>query len=178
MSDWPINIVQPLVTIHPWSLESIGCGIISMGGTTLYNASGTAYPTANLALFIPFAATKRMIAVKMFSINGTQSGNIDVGIYDIAGRRLVSMGSTAQAGPYQEFDIADTEFGPGIFYLAVAMDNNTGKIYAGTLFANIAPAILGMAQMASAFPLPATATFAQITGNYIPLIGLTTRTVL
>jgi hypothetical protein len=57
----------------------------------------------------------------MLVLNGaTASGNMDVGIYDYAGTRLVSSGSTAQSGTsaFQDFDITDTLLGPGIFYLA------------------------------------------------------------
>ena len=187
MSDWPISVVEPLVTINPWSLESIGAHLVS--GCDFFATSwginvvgSQAYPTANLALFIPFSVTKPIVAVKLFAYNGgTVSGNIDVGIYDANGVRLISSDSTAQAGTsattaLQSFDITDTQFGPGLFYLAVAMDNTTGCLCA--VVPDISPAFTGMAQMATAFPLPAVATFASCATLYIPLIGLTTRTLV
>ncbi len=181
MSDFPIPVIEPLVTIHTYSQEAIGNSIAACAGTAFTATASAAYPTANLALFIPFKVFKRITAVQMFVYNGaTVSGNIDVGIYDKNGVRLISAGSTAQAGTnaLQAFNITDTPFGPGTFYLAVALDNTTGTLFRGTLVVNIQPGTLGMAQMATAFALPATATFAQIAGNYIPLIGLTTRVLV
>jgi hypothetical protein len=177
----PRTRVSPLVTIHPWSLESIGSSIISAGGNTYYNSgigAGNVWPLANLAIFIPFEIFTPSVALKMRTLNGgTVNGNIDVGIYNEDGTRLVSMGSTVQAGisSWQEFDIADTTLGIGIYYMAVAMDNILGKLrYSGYSF-SLLPSITGMAQMAAAFALPATVTFATCAYNYIPMMAVTTR---
>jgi len=181
MSDWPVTVVEPLPTIHPWSLESIGS--IESGGPRLTETASAVYPAANLALFIPFSLTKSVTVTKLFCLNGAVvNGNIDLGIYDVYGVRLISSGSVAQAGVnvIQSFDIADTRMGSGNFYFAVAMNNIVGTLFSAAMFAAIAPAITGMAEMAAAFPLPAVAVFAQITGNYIPVIGalINPRTVV
>ena len=181
MKEFPGPVVEPLVTVMTYSLEAVGPGMRGMNATSYMVTASVAYPAANLALFIPFTLTKSIVMVKLFAVNGNPcAGNIDVGIYDVAGRRIISSGSVAHAliNNVQVFDIADTRIGPGNFYLAVAKDDAVGCLRAGTTFANIAPALLGMAQMAAAFPLPAQAVFAQITGNYVPVIGLSTRVVL
>ncbi len=184
MSNWPIPTFEPLVTINPWSEESIGDAITSAGGSAISQAASTAWPTANLALYVPFQVRKPIVVVKMFCYNGAAvAGNVDVGIYSEYGTRIVSIGSTAQAGlsAIQEFDIADTLLGTGIFYMAIALDDATATatIRRGTMAANAIPAITGMAQeQLASVTLPATATFASIAGNYIPVFGLTVRTLI
>ena len=180
MADWGKGELGQLVTITPKH-------ILSLGPAFSTDAWASAvYVAANRAIFFPFRIPHPLLVVKLFAANGTVvSGNIDVGIYDVAGTRLVSSGSTLQAGisAIQEFNIADTLLGPGLFYLAVAMDNVTGTLFRGSS-GGTAPVPLellvtqGMAQQATAFPLPATATFAQVAQDYIPVIGLTTRVLI
>lgn len=180
MSDWPITIVEPLITITPWSMESLGQALAAGGGTA-YPGASTVYPVANTAYFIPFILTKPFTSVKMAQLNGgTVSGNIDVGIYDDKGTRLVSIGSTAQSGinNWQSFDITDILLGPGKFFLAVAMDNTTATLFRGTVTNAAFLSCLGQREMASAFPLPATVTFATMVSAYIPAVLLTGRTLI
>lgn len=166
-----------LVTIQPHSMESVGRQMRTAGGAAgaLSSAASTVYPTTNLALFVPFSIEVPITVAKMFSYNGaTASGNIDVGIYDEKGTKIVSSGSTAQAGTsvIQEFDVTDTILGAGLFYLAVAMDNTTGTLFANVLTTAYTWSVLGMAQMATAFALPATATLVTCAQGYLPIIGL------
>lgn len=137
------------------------------------------WPAANRAIYVPFYLVERMTATKMFVSNGAAvSGNIDLGIYNAAGTRLVSSGSTAQSGTAtaQVVDITDTVLEPGTYYMALAIDNTTA-----TTLRNGGAAILlkGMAfaQQASAFPLPATATLAAVASAYTPFFGVSFRTV-
>jgi hypothetical protein len=139
------------------------------------------WPSTNLAIFVPFRISQPISANLLWVANGAAvSGNVDVGIYDVAGTRLVSSGSTAQAGVsvIQTFNIADTWLGAGLFYLAMAMNNTTGTTLRTALSATFALKIYGCAEQASAFALPATATFATSTQNYVPYFGLTGRTVI
>ena len=174
MSDGSISRGR-LPTIVSYGLDSVG--IIS---NDLADASAI-WPTANLAIFVPFRIAEPRIAVQLFAKNGaTVSGNIDIGIYDRTGVRLVSAGSTVQSGvnDSQEFNITDTLLGAGVFLLAVALDNITGTTF------RIAPANAGVlkqfgcAQQATAFALPATATLATITSAYLPYMGIQFRTLL
>lgn len=149
---------------------------LSVGGTT----SG-AWPAANRAIYVPFHVLNNYTVVKLGIRNGTTvTGNVDVGIYDANGTRLISSGSTAQAGTstVQEFDVTDTTLTPGWYYLAAAMDG------AGHTF-RVAPSVgvgwmrcLGMYQQATAFPLPATATFAAIGTSYLPHLAASSRVIL
>jgi len=165
--------------ITPASKLSIGQ---QMASTPVAAATSGAYPITNLAIYVPFNLLESVEVVKTFCLNGaTVSGNIDMGIYDAAGTRLVSIGSTAQSGinAIQAFDIADTTIGPGRFYMAVAMDNATGTLlrwFAPTLAVEVLT--WGLVQQTAAFALPATATFATFgTRNYCPYIGLSIRVV-
>ena len=171
-------LLQPPRVITPWSLESIGAKLYGMGAGNMTGVGSTAYPSANLAIYIPFTIAKPIVVVKLFSYNGaTVSGNIDMGIYTADGTRLVSIGSTAQAttSNVQEFDISDTLLNAGLYYLAVAKNDTTGTLFAVASGSAVAAlATMGIAQQASAFPLPATATFATASQDYTPLIGLTT----
>ena len=175
---WPA-LALPLVTMHTHSPQAIGTELATAAGK-LSTAASAVYPTANLALFIPFWLGTSHTAVQLFCWNGaTVSGNIDVGIYAADGTKLVSSGSTAQAGVnvLQAFDIADTVLGPGNYYLAVAMDNTTGTLFRLNI-ANRTVSGFGCLQQASAFALPAVATFAAYTTSYQPVIGFSTRAVL
>ena len=181
MGDWPVGGNYPC-TIHPYSWESMGPFIAHVQGTVLPSIASAVWPTANKAMYMPFWLAQPIIVVKLFCLNGAAvSGNVDMGIYDAAGTKIVSTGSTAQAGisVIQEFDIADTVVGPGLFYLAIALDNTTGTIYRGFFLSLPVASLAGMAHQLTAFPLPATATFAAVaTNTTIPICALTTRSVI
>jgi hypothetical protein len=183
MSDWPISVLEPLVTIHPWSMECIGPGMITCNNFTLNNAVSLAWPVANKAYFFPFILSKQITAVMMFTLNGATIGNnVDVGVYSADGTRLVSSGSTAQSGSantIQTYNITDTTMGPGLFYLAMAMDGTTGTVFRQGMSTLQQATMLGCLQQLTAFALPAVATFATITtGSQVPVFGLSTRTVI
>lgn len=147
----------------------IALGAMSGGSTP----SSAVWPVANDALYVPFTVKQGVMIKRLYVVNGTAvSGNIDAGIYTQGGARIVSAGSTVQAGTSapQFFDVADFMLGPGRYYFAVALDNITGTV----LRANHSVArlkALGMAKQASAFALPASATFATVTDLFLPLMG-------
>ena len=180
MSDWPVNLTDPLVTIHTWSLEAIGADLTAQA-KYMTAAASVVWPTAGLAIFIPFTVSKIITVKQLFVYNGTvASSSFCVGVYDAFGNRLITSASTSQstASVVQVCDTTDTNIGPGNYYLALSASTATQSFFALTMAANIFPGITGMAQMAAAYPLPSTATFSQIAGNYIPVIGLTTRVVV
>jgi hypothetical protein len=113
--------------------------------------------------------------------NGTVvTGNIDVGIYDASGNRLVSAGSTVQAGTsaIQIFDITDTLLKPGLHYMAIALSNNTGTLAGWSVGNAVDGRPFGLAQMASAFALPNPATLASYAQTFIPMVSMTPRTAI
>ena len=136
------------------------------------------WPVANLAMYFPFTVqedkTFKRILVRIASIS---SGNLDVGVYDAAGSRKVSIGTTAvaAANTSQILDITDTQLIAGDYYLAMACDNTTVDFPSYSLPSQ--PNMLyGIKEETSAFVLPATATFAEDDDrSYIPLITLTSE---
>ena len=160
------------VTITPWSAQSLGVALFTSGQAPPTSQN---FVTANLAVFIPFGVSEAVTITKIFWGNGsTVAGNIDAGIYNPAGTRLVSSGTTLQAGTQsaQVVDVTDTALPRGIYYLALASDTSgaTQKVYAVVPAAGI-PQSLGLLQMAAAFVLPSSATFAAYTSAFIPLVG-------
>lgn len=161
---------------------SIFTGSVEILGSVQLGASGisTNYPAANDAIFLPVALTRPILVKRLFCHNGSVvSGNVDMGIYSVDGVRLVSIGSTAQAGTsaLQFFNTTDIYLSPGQYYLAVVLSSTTGRL------GRIAPGTLrmqhyGIYKMASALPLPATVTFATVTASYIPCIGMELMGVL
>lgn len=133
-----------------------------------YSAASAVYPTANRALFYPVFCQEPFTARFMGIANGTAvAGNVDVGIYDVLGNRLVSSGSVAQAGTstVQTFNIADTDIPMGWYFLAVACSSTTAQFMRMSAANQLLRAHCVM-QMDTALPLPATATFAALASSY------------
>jgi hypothetical protein len=137
---------------------------------------GAAYPTANLGLFAPIIVEQPLPVTQISHENGRPvSGNVDVGIYDEFGTRLVSIGGVAQAGAnsLQVHNVTDTVLAPGVYYKALVLDNVTGQLQRTSTTA-LMMRMCGMKEMASAYPLPATATLAGLTTAYLPAISVHT----
>lgn len=129
-----------------------------------------AWPVANTAIYIPVWVTATVTAYKMATYTGTPSGNYDFGIYTEAGTRLVSLGSTAMgAGAGTRIvDIADTVLpGGATYYLALAVDNLSAT-FTSSAAQTETQRTMGIQSQTSAFPLPATATFANPASAYVP----------
>jgi hypothetical protein len=111
---------------------------------------------------------------------GAVSGNVDAGIYDEGGVRLVSSGSVAAAGVslVQEVDPTDTPVGPGRFSLALAASSTSQQFLRIQVGSTTLLRAFGLANQTSAFPLPASATFAVVGYDYIPMVGLSLRSLV
>ena len=133
------------------------------------------WPTADLAIFVPVVLEGPTVIAQLYCVNGTVvAGNVDVGIYSVDGTRLASAGSTAQAGTSasQRFNITDIRLDAGLYYMALALsDAATATINGMTLASAELGRVVGFAQMATAFPLPAVATFASYTKLVVPTFG-------
>jgi hypothetical protein len=143
-------------------------------GHAVNTPTSTAWSSANRAIFLPIQLPGQIIAKRLYLLNGTVvSGNVDMGLYDAALNRLVSIGSTVQAGTSapQFFDITDTRIGPGVVYLAVAIDNITATVFLLNSPTSLSSRLVGAFQQATAFPLPSTATPAAIATN-LPIAGI------
>ena len=130
------------------------------------------WPTANLAIYIPFTLHSAATVKRLGWFNGgVVSGNVDCGIYDSALARVISAGSTAQSGTstWQMVDIADTALAAGGYWIAIVLDNTTGRI--GTYPSAVSELRgSGFAEQGTSFALPATATLAAMAQTIIPLV--------
>jgi len=133
------------------------------------------WPVANLAMFVPFTLSEMVVIKRMIVLVGTGTGgNIDVGLYDANGNRLVSSGSTLleTVSRAQFFDIADIQLNAGRYYMAEA--ENATTPYLGYATDPGWSSMLGVREMAAAFPLPATATFTDnVVRSFFPLLAVT-----
>lgn len=177
MADLPIVIDYPSAVMSTVSTNSIANELVNTNNT--FNTA--AWPSSNLALYIPVKIAYPYTAVKMFWANGSTVGtnHVDVGIYDAQGNQLVHSGSTLTSGTNatQIVDTTDVTLQPGLYYLAMAMDGTTDTV--GRFFpaATICRAI-GVLSQVTAFALPSTATMVGTTTNYIPIIGMTSNTTI
>lgn len=134
------------------------------------------WPTANKAIFIPVYLSEAKTVDKIHLANGSVvSGNVDVGLYDASGTRLVNKGSTAQSGTNVEqvYDITNQALSAKtLYYVAIAMDNVTGRLYSINAAKHGLYDAGGLFEQATAFALPSPATFAAITVDYVPLVVL------
>jgi hypothetical protein len=168
-------LASPTPIIH--STQTPVGRIADLGNTSVGTA---AWPAANRAIYVPFVVEAPVTVVQVAWENGaTLNGNVDVGIYDLAGTRLVSLGSTAQAGASvaQAGDITDRPLNPGVYYMAMASSSATAT------FARVSPTIVGVRaggvlQQDTAFALPTTATFAVATASFLPMFALITQAVI
>jgi hypothetical protein len=134
-----------------------------------------AWPSANLAIYVPLRVPARVLVRKLwYAGTTTATGSVDMGLYDAAGNAVVSATATAKAAVNDEqvFDVTDTVIGPGLYYIALASDSGTDT-FIRTADAAPAATAMGVLTEASAYPLPATATWAlaQAT-SYIPNMGV------
>jgi hypothetical protein len=154
--------------LWPASPESLGGAVGSW--TNIHTAQP--WGTANLARYVPFVLDRPYhVAQLVWYVN--TANNCDVGIYTEGGTRLVSTGSTAAAGggTFQTFNITDLELGPGRYFWATAADNGGAQFGCWQHTQHLAQGN-GIYEETSAFPLPATATFATITSNIVPSAGM------
>ena len=153
-----LSLPHSISSISQWSVGEA----LAMTVTPAAPNLATSWPTANLAYYVPFYLPMNGTVKRVWWYNGSAvSGNVDCGIYNEDLTRAVSLGSTAQAGTsvVQFGNIADTALVAGRYWMALALDNTTGRI---ARFASDIEllAAFGCAQEASAFALPATATLA------------------
>lgn len=176
MSDWPAPRNLDLAVGGTISVASIFSGPI----TNVAPAS-TAWPSANLAIFVPFQLTDYQTVTKIIvGAGATAAGNFDVGIYDSTGNRIVSSGATAKGASTEHIiDITDTALGPGLYYMAMAADGTNNYVMwtpSGTSPVPLQKArLVGVLNVASAYTLPSSVTLAAASSALVPSIALYLR---
>lgn len=176
MSDIGALVDYPLPLVN-----SIGILSSLYGATAQTFQNAAVWPSANLAVYIPFTIGYPTTFVKATWFNGATVGtnHVDVGIYDSQGNRLVNTGSTLTSGAsqIQSASITPTKLEQGSYFLAMSMDGTTDTVFRSATPAAIISA-WGLMNQATAFPLPTTASFSAPSFAQIPYFGITTNTTV
>lgn len=180
MPDFPATVGGELLAINALG-DQTGPGPVLNTNNNTWSVTATGWAAGNQVLYIPFWVEQPGFTAKQMIVNnaGTVSGNVDVGIYDWAGNRLVSNGTTAMSGASvcQVFNITDTDLPPGYYFMAMQASTTAATFRTTGPNAQISR-ITGCRQdTTSAAGLPATATFTAYTAGLIPcfsVLGFTT----
>jgi hypothetical protein len=160
--------------LNTWSQAFNGTAIRSVA---VAGAAASSTWVANAAIYVPFFVPWAYPVARAFWCNGSSAAaNVDIGIYGIGGAQLWHSGSTAQvAANNLQFVSAGVLLSPGPYLLALACSGTTNALTANTVITTDFGRLMGYYQQASAFPLPAPATFAAYAGVGLPLMGITTK---
>lgn len=161
---------RPIAGICPISNESIGMELTRLTNTTIGTPTTAVWPTASLAIYVPFRLS---VAARLRSLglyNGSVvSGNLDVGIFRYDGSKVISTGSTVMAGAsaLQIITVTNTDLSPGRYYLGLSVDNVTASVRRASGASAPMLEAVGVLQEVS-FPLPATMTPVAPANAYLP----------
>lgn len=172
--DFPGQTIAPLFINN---LCRYGTGVeVTLGLAPAMNT--LTWPTANKAIYMPFAIPFSFPVRRVFWHNATTtSTNFDFGIYSYSGTKLYSTGSTAASGSNVLQFVSPTAFvlSPGRYFMALACSSITASRGGTGLTGLTAPRLrlAGIMEEASALPLPATMTPVANTFTVYPLCGIT-----
>jgi hypothetical protein len=159
-------------TIHTGSIEALE----AVWGTLVTNAAAaasTAWPSANLGIFVPFKLSGSYTVNFVFWCNGATVGNgtACVAVYDTAASpaRLLTCSATTTAGAsiVQKVDITPVALSAGQYYMAISLSSATDTLLRWSTAQARYAAMSGCAQQASVGTLPNPATLATI-----PVFGI------
>lgn len=143
----------------------------NFGGT---NSQLNAWSAANRAIYFPISLPVDVAVSSLRCWCGTGTANIDAGLYAMDGTRLASQGGTAMtASALNTLTLSSTVgLQAGLVYYVAMSTSSTDQVLTVGLTLGASRA-MGILQQASAYPLPSTATFAQIaSASALPLIAL------
>ncbi len=170
--DWPRPIFVAPTIMHPHHPDALGGALVA---AVLNAVTATPWVVANKAYYYPFKLYDWATVYQlMFFVGSASSGNVDIGIYDGQGNRIVSAGSTAMsatANTIQVINVTDTVLPPGDYFLALARDTTSGNQYATGIADELGLSQFPIYEEASAFPLPATATPVKCTDNTVNIFS-------
>ena len=155
----------------PDSIQSCGLDHLNLLSSALASA---VWPAANRAIYMPMRVVSEVTVDRIGLWNGTiASGNFDVGIFDgVSKVKLGSTGATAHTGTSvtQQAALTATLVLPrGFYFVGIAFDNGTARLFRRTLSAARYLPAAGILQEATAYTLPATATPVAPTSDYLPM---------
>jgi hypothetical protein len=176
MSDWP-NASEPL----PTHISSFMGGYFptSEGRWVAFvvsNPVSGAWPTANLAINIPFSLPHPMPVRRLFWANGSAAGGEwNAGILTAGYELLGATGKVAGSGntAIQYGSVTEMLLNPGSYIFSLAHSATTANQANSMAITAIQGRIAGMTQQASSLELPTSGTPAKYEGLIYPLCGLT-----
>ena len=170
--DFPNVVWPPLNVITPYHSDSLG-----QSTTLIMNGAASSAFTDEVVSYYPFVIRTAAIAVTMTYLQGgTQSGNVDLGIYTSTGGLIVSSGLIAQTtgtiNTLHDVGLTDTLLTPGFYYMAIKCTSGTGTAFMRNPADEIAQSTWPMFQETTGAnaALPTAATFASTTITTPPLI--------
>ena len=174
MPDFSSNVCPPPPYLNTWSQAFNG---LAIRGVAVAGAAASLTWTANVAVYVPFFLPWPYPVARAFWCNGSSAiANCDIGIYSIGGAQIWHSGSTAQvSGNNLQFVSAGVLLSPGPYLLGLSCSGTTNAINGNTVITTDFGRLMGYYQQASAFPLPASTTFAAYAGVGLPLMGITTK---
>lgn len=174
------------VTLYPqpsgWNFLNLSTDDIYAGEEYALNAAAaasTAWPTAGLALYIPFYVSAPGLAQGIFVQNGTAvSGNVEVALYDEYGNKIATNGRVAQSGTSAPQYVAFAQpvlLTTGRYYIALMFDNTTSTVLSwGTSLAatNVNRMFGVLEQTGLSAGLPASWTPVTSARSLMPIVGV------
>ena len=130
--------------------------------------SAASVTTANNAFYNAVVVPEFVVLTGIRIVVGIASGNVDVGVYDANRKLLTHSGSTTcPVAGANTINVTATYLMPGLYYLAIAVDNGTV-----TMTRTGASAIAGNYSTTTSFPLPATFTAGVATARNFTTLGI------
>ena len=162
----PLRLPVPDITRWPLALRYDGTA----------DPAGAVWPAANRAIYTPFEIDQAVtVTALLFEIVAGGAGNAEIGIYNAAGvKQGASSGAISTVAAGIKTFATTINLTRGRYYVGLATDGvlATFRRYAGAGAAANVLAIAGLKQQAAAYPLPASATFADAAANYVPFAAL------
>lgn len=165
MSYFPQTSAAPRTVITTLHSQAAQFAVdVRLAGTSFASQS----ITANRAYFYPIALDAPY-TIKNFGVacGAGTAGNLDVGIYAVDGTKILSTGSFAMVNgnSTQVKSVTAKTIPPGRYYLAFAGSSGSATLLGLSLTPLSYATNIGVYVMDTAFPLPATATFALPNGT-------------
>jgi hypothetical protein len=137
---------------------------VGMGANFGQGSSAQAWTTADLVHYAPIRVKRHVIAVKLwFGSEATGTNNIDIGIFNRAGTKIISTGLVAKpaSNTCSVQDITDTPLAPDLYYMGMTCVSATATFNMWNL--TNAPDLSAQGfrteQLGAGAALPSTATW-------------------